>query len=48
MKDKSGEAKALNNIGNVYKSLKKFDKALDCYKQAVLLHESVGHKGGVG
>ena len=42
----SGEAMALNNIGEIYRNLGEKQKALDYYNQALPLHRAVGDRAG--
>jgi len=40
--DKSTEAKVLNQIGTLYKSLGKYNKALDCFRNCIKLQSETG------
>jgi len=42
--DKSDEASAWNNLGIVYRSTSKPEKALECYQQALPLLQKAGNK----
>ena len=44
---KAHKAKALNNIGNVYRRLSDYDRALEYYEKALALNEELGNKDGV-
>jgi CHAT domain-containing protein len=44
--DRSVEAKTLNNVGAVYRTLGENQKALEYYNQALPLHRAVGDRGG--
>ena len=46
MGERSGEARALNTIGLVYRLLGEPQQALDYYKQALALHQAVGDRSG--
>jgi tetratricopeptide (TPR) repeat protein len=44
---KTLEARALNSIGNVYKNLSDYPKALEYYGKALPIFEELGHKEGI-
>ena len=44
IKDSNGEATALNNLGGAYRSLKKYQQAIDFYQQSLVITKRIGDR----
>ncbi len=45
--NKNGTANNYGNLGNVYKSLGKYDTAIECYQKSYVLHKEVDNRKGM-
>ena len=48
MKDRTGEGRALNNLGIAYRELGRYEKAIGYYEQALAIHREVKNRTGEG
>ncbi|MFN6066921.1 MAG: tetratricopeptide repeat protein, partial [Pseudanabaena sp.] len=48
IKDRNGEGKSLNNLGDVYRKQARLDKAIDYYKESLAIFKQIGDRTGEG
>ncbi|MEK6324981.1 MAG: tetratricopeptide repeat protein, partial [Acidobacteriota bacterium] len=48
LKDRAGEGGALNNLGNAYESLSRYEKAIEYYEQALAISRELKDRAGEG
>ena len=46
--DRYGEGQALNNLGNAYQELRRFEKAVGCHERALVICRETGDRCGEG
>jgi tetratricopeptide (TPR) repeat protein len=46
--DRYGEGQALNNLGNAHRDLRRFEDAVTCYQDALVIYRETGDRHGEG
>ena len=46
--DTAAEGRALSNLGNAYRELRRFEEAIGCYQQSLAIYRETGDRHGEG